>query len=87
VYAYARRARIRNNLSQLPNLRVMARSTVFRYKGKDADPQKVGSDLHVRAVLSGRLLQQGNMLIVPAELMDVATALSDGVAGTTARTV
>jgi len=61
-----------NNLSQLPNLRVMARSTVFRYKGKEADPQKVGQDLRVRAVLSGRLLQRGDKLIVQAELMDVA---------------
>jgi TolB-like protein/DNA-binding winged helix-turn-helix (wHTH) protein/Tfp pilus assembly protein PilF len=62
-----------NNLSQLPNLRVMARSTVFRYKGKNADPQKAGNDLHVHAVLSGRLLQHGNTLIVQAELMDVTT--------------
>jgi TolB-like protein/DNA-binding winged helix-turn-helix (wHTH) protein/Flp pilus assembly protein TadD len=60
-----------NNLSQLPNLRVMARSTVFRYKGKDIDPQKIGNDLHVQAVLSGRLLQQGNVLVIQAELMDV----------------
>ena len=62
-----------NNLSQLPNLRVMACSTVFRYRGKDTDPQKIGNDLHVEAVLSGRLLQQGNMLIIHAELMDVKT--------------
>jgi TolB-like protein/DNA-binding winged helix-turn-helix (wHTH) protein/Tfp pilus assembly protein PilF len=62
-----------NNLSQLPNLRVMARSTMFRYKGKEADPEKVGQDLRVRAVLSGRLLQRGDTLIVQAELMDVAT--------------
>jgi TolB-like protein/DNA-binding winged helix-turn-helix (wHTH) protein/Tfp pilus assembly protein PilF len=62
-----------NNLSQLPNLRVMARSTVFRYKGKEADPQKIGNDLHVHAVLSGRLLQDGDTLIVHAELMDVRT--------------
>jgi TolB-like protein/Tfp pilus assembly protein PilF/predicted Ser/Thr protein kinase len=62
-----------NNLSQLPKLRVMARSTVFRYKGKDADPQKAGNDLQVHAVVSGRLLQHGNTLIVQAELMDVAT--------------
>jgi TolB-like protein/DNA-binding winged helix-turn-helix (wHTH) protein/Tfp pilus assembly protein PilF len=64
-----------NNLSQLPNLRVMARSTVFRYKAKDADPQKIGDDLHVQAVLSGRLLQQGNVLIIQAELMDVKTGV------------
>ncbi len=64
-----------NNLSQLPNLRVMARSTVFRYKAKDTDPQKIGNDLHVQAVLSGRLLQQGNVLIIQAELMDVKTGV------------
>jgi TolB-like protein/Tfp pilus assembly protein PilF len=62
-----------NNLSQIWNLRVVARSTVFRYKGKDIDPQKAGNDLHVRAVVSGRLLQHGNTLIVRAELMNVAT--------------
>ena len=62
-----------NNLSQIWNLRVVARSTVFRYEGKDIDPQKAGNDLHVRAVVSGRLLQRGNTLIVRAELMDVAT--------------
>jgi TolB-like protein/DNA-binding winged helix-turn-helix (wHTH) protein/Tfp pilus assembly protein PilF len=62
-----------NNLSQLPNLRVMARSTVFRYKGKDIDPQKIGNDLHVQAVLSGRLVQQGKLLVIQAELMDVKT--------------
>ncbi len=61
-----------SNLSQLPNLRVMARSTVFRYKGKDADPQKVGQDLHVRAVLTGRLLERGDTLIVQAELVDAS---------------
>ncbi len=62
-----------NNLSQISNLRVVARSTVFRYEEKDIDPQKAGNDLHVRAVVSGRLLQRGSTLIVRAELMDVAT--------------
>ena len=61
-----------NNLSQLPSLRVMARSTVFRYKGKDADPQKVGQDLHVGAVLTGRLQERGDTLVIQAELVDVA---------------
>jgi serine/threonine-protein kinase len=61
-----------SNLSQLPNLRVMARSTMFRYKGNNADPQKVGQDLRVRAVLSGRLLRRDDTLIIQAELMDVA---------------
>jgi TolB-like protein/Tfp pilus assembly protein PilF len=62
-----------NNLSQISTLRVTARSTVFRYKGKDVDPRKVGSDLHVCAVVSGRLLKRGSSLIIQAELMDVAT--------------
>ena len=61
-----------NNLSQLPSLRVMARSTVFRYKGKEADPQKVGQDLHVGAVLSGRLQERGDTLVIQAELVDVS---------------
>ncbi len=60
-----------NSLSQLPDLRVMARSTVFRYKGKDVDPQKVGHDLGVRAVLTGRLAQRGDTLTIQAELVDV----------------
>jgi eukaryotic-like serine/threonine-protein kinase len=66
-----------NNLSQLPNLRVASRSAAFRYKtketeGKEIDPQKIGQDLHVTAVLSGRLLRRGDTLIVRAELTDVA---------------
>jgi serine/threonine protein kinase/Tfp pilus assembly protein PilF len=59
------------NLSQVRSLRVTARSTVFRYKGKEIDPQKVGQDLHVGAVLSGRLLQRDGTLVVRTELMDV----------------
>lgn len=61
-----------NSLSQLPQLRVMARSTVFRYKGKDVDPRQVGQALGVRAVLAGRVLQVGDSLIVRTELVDVA---------------
>ncbi len=59
-----------NNLTELRGLRVMARSTVFRYKGQEPDPQKVGQDLHVRAVLLGRLLQRGDTLIIQTELVD-----------------
>jgi TolB-like protein/Tfp pilus assembly protein PilF len=62
-----------NSLSQIRSVRVMARSTVFRYKGKDIDPQKAGNDLRVGAVVWGRLLQRENLMIVRAELMDVAT--------------
>jgi len=60
-----------NNLSQLSNLRVMARTTVFRYKGKQIDPQKIGHDLNVRAMVTGRVQQHGDNLIIQAELVDV----------------
>jgi serine/threonine-protein kinase len=60
-----------NNLSQLPKLRVMARSTVFRYKGRDADPREVGRTLDVQAVLTGRVAERGQALTVSVELVDV----------------
>ena len=59
-------------LSQIPNLKVMARSTVFRYKGSNLDPQTLGHDLNVRAVLTGRVLQRGEMLTIRMDLMNVA---------------
>jgi len=59
-----------NNLSQLPKLRVLPRSTVFRYKGRDVDPQVVGRELGVRAVLLGRLQAVGDRLVLRAELVD-----------------
>lgn len=61
-----------NTLSRLPGLRVMARSTVFRYKGRSADPIEVGSELEVRAVMVGRLLQRGETIVIKAELVDAA---------------
>jgi eukaryotic-like serine/threonine-protein kinase len=60
-----------NSLSQLPSLRVMARTTVFRYKGKEIDSQKIGHDLNVRALVTGRVQQRGDTLIIQAELVDV----------------
>ncbi|MFN2598086.1 MAG: winged helix-turn-helix domain-containing tetratricopeptide repeat protein, partial [Pyrinomonadaceae bacterium] len=59
-----------NNLSQLPKFRVMARSTVFRYKGREVDALEVGRELRVGAVLVGRVLQVGGRMIVRAELVD-----------------
>lgn len=59
-----------NALSRLPRLRVMARSTVFRYKGRDVDPLEVGDELNVRAVFTGRLLRLGENLVIKAELVD-----------------
>jgi serine/threonine-protein kinase len=62
-----------NSLSQLPNLKVIARSSVFRYKGKEIDPQTVGRELGVRAVLTGRVVQLGDQLSIQTELVDVDT--------------
>lgn len=61
-----------NSLSQLPRLRVMARATMFRYKGKATDPQNVGHELKVDAVLTGRVLQQADTLVIQADLVKVA---------------
>jgi TolB-like protein/Flp pilus assembly protein TadD len=61
-----------NNLSQLPKLKVMARSTVFRYKGQQIDPQGVANDLGVRAVATGRVQQLGERLMIGIELVDTA---------------
>jgi serine/threonine-protein kinase len=58
-------------LSQLPNLRVSPTSSVFRYSGKEIDPVKVGQELGVDAVLSGRIVQRGDNLTISAELVDV----------------
>ena len=58
-------------LSQLPNLKVSPTSSVFRYKNKEIDPIKVGNELGVNAVLSGRIVQRGENLTISAELIDV----------------
>jgi len=60
-----------NSLSQFPGIAVMARSVVFRYKNP-TEPQKIGRELNVGAVLIGGVLQRGERLIVNAELVDVA---------------
>lgn len=60
-----------SNLSQLPGLRVMASATVFRFKGQEIDPKEVGRQLGVQAVLIGRLLQQGDRLVIRTELVNV----------------
>jgi serine/threonine protein kinase/Tfp pilus assembly protein PilF len=62
-----------NILATVPKLRVMAQSTVFRFKGRAIDPQAIGRDLNVRAVLTGRVMQSGGSLRIGAELVDVAT--------------
>ena len=62
-----------NNLSRIAKLRVMARSTVFRYQGRELpDPQQVGQELGVRAVLIGRLLRRADTLDLKLELVDAS---------------
>ncbi len=61
-----------STLSQLSNMKVMARSTVFRFKGKEDDPQQVGKTLQVNAVLVGRITQHGDELGVSAELVNTS---------------
>ena len=62
-----------NILATLPKLRVMAQSTVSRFKARQIDPQAVGRELNVRAVLTGRIIQSGGSLRIGTELVDVAT--------------
>lgn len=59
-----------NNLAHVPELKVRSRSSVFRYKGKDVDAQKAGSDLGVSALISGRVVPRGDSIEVSAELTD-----------------
>ncbi len=59
-----------NSLSQLPQLKVIARSSSFTYKGKNADPQEVAKALGVEAILTGRVTKRGDSLVISTELMD-----------------
>jgi TolB-like protein/Tfp pilus assembly protein PilF len=61
-----------SSLSQLPNLNVKPRSSVFRYKGKATDAKTIGKELNVQAILNGRVVQRGQDLSLFAELIDVA---------------
>jgi TolB-like protein len=61
------------NLSQLPNLNVKARSSVFRYKGSDVTPRTVGAELNVQAVLNGRIAERGELFTLSLELADART--------------
>ncbi|HEV7510095.1 MAG TPA: protein kinase [Candidatus Acidoferrum sp.] len=59
-----------NSLSQLPRLKVIARGSVFSYKGKEVNPQDVGRELNVQALVTGRITQRGDDLSISVELMD-----------------
>src|SRR5262249_16413980 len=62
-----------SSLSQLPNLNVKARSTVFRYKGKSNDAKNIGKELNVQALLNGRVMQHGDQLTLSLELVNADT--------------
>ena len=62
-----------NGLSELPNLNVKARSSVFRFKGKDIEIPKAGQELNVQAVLTGRIVQSGENLTLSWDLVDAKT--------------
>ncbi len=62
-----------SSLSQLPNLNVKARSSVFRYKGKETNSQTIGKELNVQAILNGRVVQRGQDIILYVELVDAVT--------------
>lgn len=59
-----------NSLSQLPNLKVMSRNSVFHYKGKELDAQAVAKELKVQTVLTGRVTQRGDSLSINVELIN-----------------
>jgi TolB-like protein/Tfp pilus assembly protein PilF len=61
-----------DSLSQLPALRVSAHSTVSGYKGREVDPRQAGKELQVRVVVTGRVVRQGDRLIIRVELVDAA---------------
>ena len=62
-----------NSLSQIPNLSVKARSSVFRYKGKEVDPKTIAAELNVQAILTGRIVQRGEQMTLNLELIDAKT--------------
>ncbi|MFL6469062.1 MAG: tetratricopeptide repeat protein [Pyrinomonadaceae bacterium] len=62
-----------NSLSQLPNLAVKGRGSVFRYKGKDVEPKQIATELGVQAVLSGRLLKRGDSVTLSLDLVEAST--------------
>ncbi|MCC7308509.1 MAG: hypothetical protein IT173_13165, partial [Acidobacteria bacterium] len=60
------------SLSQIPDLNVRPRSSVFRYKGKETDPPTIGKELNVQAILNGRIIQRGQDISLFVELIDIS---------------
>ena len=65
-----------NSLSNLPNLSVKARNSVFRYRGASIDEKRIGQDLSVDALLLGRVLQRGDNVTLYLSLVDARTGSS-----------
>ncbi len=61
-----------NNLSQLPNVKVIARSSSFKFKGKEIDPREVANTLGAQAIITGKIAQLGDQLVVTAEMINAA---------------
>lgn len=61
-----------NSLSEMPQLKVVARATAFRYRGQESDPQKLRRDLGVDAVLTGKIVRRGEELTIQADLIDAS---------------
>jgi serine/threonine protein kinase/tetratricopeptide (TPR) repeat protein len=61
-----------DSLSQLRDIRVVSRQSAFRYRGKDVQPETLAHDLKVRGVISGRISQRGDDLVIDAELVDAS---------------
>ena len=60
-----------NSLTKLPKLRVVPRSVMVSYKGRNVDPRKVGAELNVRAVVTGRIRRLGDTISIQADLVDL----------------
>jgi DNA-binding winged helix-turn-helix (wHTH) protein/TolB-like protein/Flp pilus assembly protein TadD len=58
-----------NSLTKLPKLRVVPRSVMVSYKGRNVDPRKVGQELNVRAVVTGRVHRHGDTISIQADLI------------------
>jgi serine/threonine-protein kinase len=62
-----------SSLSELPNIKVKARTSVFRYKGKEIDPKTIGKELGVQAIINGRVAQRDGRTSVILEVVDTET--------------
>ncbi len=67
-----------NNLSQLSGLKIMAKNSVFRYKGKEIEPKKVADELGVQNLVTGDIKQVGDKIFINVDLIDPTTAHKSG---------